>query len=71
MGKYNYGDLENQHFQHVFFIKKLEKIGRKDIDGQQNETAQEIVMFVGDWITSHILKSDMKYREFLNQKGVY
>lgn len=69
--KYNYEALEHQHIEHTFFIKKLEKVGRKDIDAQQSETISEIATWIGDWITHHILVSDMKYKLFLNQKNVY
>ncbi|MCX7747781.1 MAG: bacteriohemerythrin [Clostridia bacterium] len=69
--KYNYKGLEEQEIEHTFFIKKLDKIGKKDIDGQQAETASAIYTFVLDWISAHILKSDMKYKEFLKSQGVY
>lgn len=65
-----YEDLPKHHFEHVFFVKKLERIGRKDIDGEQEETLGEIYNFVVNWITEHILVSDMKYRSYLNGRGV-
>lgn len=71
LAKNGYAGLENQHFEHMFFIKRLERIGKKDIDGHQNETIAEISAFLVDWISSHILGSDMKYKLFLNEKGIY
>lgn len=71
LDKYNYDESGNQKIEHSFFVKKLERIGRKDIDGEQTETVLEISKFVLDWIASHILKNDMKYKQFLNDKGVY
>lgn len=70
MAKYGYGDLESQQIEHSFFIKKLDRIGKKDIDGQQNETMIEMVNFVSNWISDHILKSDMSYKDFFNGRGV-
>jgi hemerythrin len=69
--KYNYDQLEAQCFEHHFFVKKLEKICRKDIDEKQQEAVREIYSFVIDWISSHILESDMKYKYCLNSKGAY
>lgn len=69
--QHGYTQLEQQHFEHVFFIKKLEKIGRKDIDGMQTETAEEIARFIADWIAGHILQSDMKYKEYLNSIEIF
>lgn len=71
LGKSGYDDLQKQHFEHHFFIKKLEKIGKKDIDSDQEEAIGEIYSFLINWITEHILKSDMKYSGYLNSKGVY
>ncbi len=70
MKQYGYDEYESQQIEHSFFIKKLERILRKDIDAQQNETINEMVMFVADWITAHILKRDMGYSKFFNEKGV-
>lgn len=69
--KHGYNELEFQHFQHSFFVKRLEKIVSKDIDEDQKETTKEIIEFLADWITNHILQSDMKYSHFLNAKGIY
>ena len=71
MKKYGYEGLEEQHFQHVFFIKKLERIANKDIDVHQKDSTVEIMEFLADWISSHILKSDIKYKDFFVEKGVF
>lgn len=69
--KHNYGSLDEQHFEHYFFTKKLDSISRKDIDSDQKDAILEIYNFVINWITDHILKSDMKYSSFLNEKGIF
>ncbi len=66
----DYEELEEQHFQHIFFVKKLKKLAAKDIDEDQRKSAAEISLFLANWITDHILKSDMKYKEVLNAKGI-
>lgn len=68
--KYDYEESVSHHFEHHFFIKRLEKLCKKDIDSQQQEAIHEIYTFILDWISEHILKSDMKYKDFLISKGV-
>ncbi|MDP4095079.1 MAG: hemerythrin domain-containing protein, partial [Bacillota bacterium] len=70
MKKYNYNGNEKQSFEHMFFIKKVEKLGRKDVDGQQREVIMDLLNFVADWISSHILQEDRKFGEYLNSIGV-
>ncbi len=65
-----YTELEHQKFEHMFFVKKLRKLASKDIDKDQTESASDIAKFVIDWVSGHILKSDMKYKDFLKEKGI-
>ena len=71
MEKYGYERFEAQKFEHHFVIKKIQKFENSDIDERQDDTILGLVSFVSDWISSHILKEDMKYREFFNNKGVF
>lgn len=66
-----YEEYENHKVEHDFFIKKIMRLEKKDIDKQQNEALIDIINFVADWISSHILKTDMEYKEFFNSKGIY
>lgn len=68
--EYGYQHTEAHKFEHMFFIKKVERIEKKDIDGQQGDVIMSLLNFVADWITGHILKEDKKYSEFFNAKGV-
>ena len=70
MTRYNFEGYEEHSFEHLFFMKKLDRIEKKDIDSAQNETALDLVKFVANWIEDHILKSDMKYKDFFNSKGI-
>ncbi len=67
----NCDQLESQQIEHMFFIKKLGKIEVKDFDSQQSEAKTEILSFIANWVSDHIYKSDMNYKDCLNQKGVY
>lgn len=71
MSKYGYNELEDHKNQHSLFVDKIKEIQTEDIDLRQKKVAMDTLMFVADWIENHILKSDHKYNEFLNEKGVY
>jgi hemerythrin len=70
MKEYGYENYEPHKFQHYFFVKKIDKLEDEDIDSKQNETILSLVRFIFDWITSHILKEDMGYKDFFISKGV-
>lgn len=70
MKKYGYSDYDTHKIEHDFFVKKIQKIERKDLEGAQNEAIVEIISFVTDWISSHILHTDKKYEYFFKDKGV-
>lgn len=68
---YGYERTDNQHIEHGFFVKKLERFMKRDIDAGQEEAVTDMLRFTSDWISSHILIEDMKYRDYLNLKGIY
>jgi len=70
MKKYGYEDYENHKIEHDFFIKKLQKLEKTDFDDKQSESLMQMIKFIADWITGHILKTDMKYKDFFNAKGI-
>lgn len=70
MQKCNYENFHTHKIEHDFFVKKLQRIARKDLEENQGQTLLEIVNFVADWISGHIMDSDMKYRECLIKSGV-
>jgi len=71
MKEYDYEEYDSQKIEHDFFIKKIQRIEKKDLENEQNEAAVDMVTFVTDWISSHILKSDKKYTEFFISKGLH
>lgn len=70
MEKCNFEDIESHRLEHVFMIKKLQRIEKKGIDSNQKEATVDLITFVSDWIAEHILKTDMRYKPFLAEKGV-
>jgi hemerythrin len=70
METHNYENYESHKIEHAFFVKKLMRLEKKDFEGDQNEALMDIITFVADWISGHILKTDMKYKSFFNNKGI-
>jgi hemerythrin len=71
MEQYGFSYFEPHKIEHDFFVKKLKKLERKDFDENQGEAVVEMLQFVADWISAHILKTDMEYKDFFNGKGIY
>lgn len=67
--KYNYEKAFEHKIEHEFFIKKLKKITSKDLDNSQREAFFQLLDFLSDWITGHILGSDKEYRECFLKGG--
>jgi hemerythrin len=63
-------DLDTHKIEHVFLIKKLQRLQNKDIDIDQKEATINLISFISDWIAGHILKTDLKYKEFFQEKGI-
>jgi hemerythrin len=72
MDQYNYDRYEPHKFQHYFLIKKIDKFEKEkyDLEEKQNETILKLAEFISDWITNHILKEDMLYKELFINKGL-
>lgn len=71
MKTYNYEAFEQQEREHIFYVNKIKSISSKDIDNNQQQAIIEIVDFLSEWISSHILFSDRKYADYFKMKGIY
>ncbi|OFI06987.1 bacteriohemerythrin [Clostridium acetireducens DSM 10703] len=71
MKEYNFKKYEDHKIEHDAFIKRISGFSKKDIDNEQKEVLLDLLSFILNWIEAHILGSDMKYREFFHNKGVY
>lgn len=63
--KHQYAQLDDHKLEHKFAVRKLQRVGNKDVDRQQKEALVDLITFISDWIAGHILKVDMKYKELL------
>lgn len=62
--KYDYYDKENHKNEHNHFVEKVEEFMEKLKKGEVS-VSYEVMTFLKDWLTNHILKSDMMYKDFI------
>jgi len=61
MQEYGFEEFEQHRTEHLYFIKRINRLSLQDIDNHQTHIIQETLEFLAKWLFSHILKSDMKY----------
>ncbi len=69
MIKYNYSDLNTQKTEHANFVKKASDL-RNDFSSGKVSISLEVMKFLQDWLSNHILKTDKNYGAFFNKNGV-
>ena len=67
MEEYGYPEIELHKKQHAYFIKTTAELSINALNNQ-SMVAREIAEFLVLWLTTHILKMDMKYKEFFKAK---
>ena len=67
MQEYGYPEIESHKEQHIHFFKTTAELSVNALN-KQSMVASEIVEFLKMWLTLHILKCDMKYKEFFKAK---
>ncbi len=63
MQEYGYPEIESHKEQHIYFFKTTAELSISALN-KQSMVSSEIVEFLKLWLTLHILKCDMKYKEF-------
>ena len=58
MEKIHYEGLELQRMAHTAFVDRLNEINLDDVDRAQKEYLDELLEFLLNWLTNHILKMD-------------
>ncbi|MFY9497021.1 MAG: hemerythrin family protein [Halanaerobiales bacterium] len=53
--------LPAHRFQHKIFVKKIEEIELDELDEDQKNHALDLLDFLANWITNHIMKIDREY----------
>lgn len=64
--EYKYEHIHAQEEEHEYYIYKINQVSsREDIDDNQRKIILEIIDFLSQWISSHIMLEDRKYAIFL------
>ena len=67
MQEYGYPEIGSHKEQHIYFFKTTAELSINALNNQ-SMVSREIVEFLKLWLTLHILKCDMKYKEFFKVK---
>ena len=67
MQEYGYPEIGLHKEQHIYFFKTTAELSINALN-KQSMVYSEIVEFLKLWLTLHILKCDMKYKEFFKAK---
>jgi hemerythrin len=67
MQQYAYPEIESQKKQHAYFLKTTYELAAYPAD-KKEESIDEIAEFLNVWWIIHILKWDMKYKDFFKAK---
>lgn len=66
-----YPKLYSHINQHKKFVTKINSIKRDEVDLRQKKIGMDLIIFIANWIESHIMVTDMQYKEYMNERGVY
>lgn len=65
-----YPDLLEHSKKHTVYSERIASLCQQSLDGG-NEVPLELISFLSDWWTNHILHEDMQYKDFFKEKGVH
>jgi len=71
MEKYKYMGIAHQHNEHNSYIDKIKSISGENVDDDQQKAVLDILDFLSEWISSHILISDRKYADDFKERGIF
>jgi hemerythrin-like metal-binding protein len=69
MGQHKYEDTPAHKAEHLKFVQTVGDF-KKKFDSGKAVISVEIMNFLRDWLTSHIMKTDKKLGQSLNKLGV-
>jgi len=70
MQKYAYPEFETHRKEHVAFMRKTAELAMGTMAYRQT-IPTEVLDYLKNWLVEHIMVSDMKYKQFFEQKGVH
>ncbi len=69
MRQYMYPDYEKHKKEHEYFINKVRTL-KSDFDSGKAILSSQIMEFLKEWLSGHILGVDKKYEPFFQAKGL-
>lgn len=66
--QHGYPDSHQHTLQHSFYKDEI-LLFKKEILNGKSTVPMQVFNFLKDWLTNHIMKSDKKYAEFLENKN--
>ena len=69
MQAYGYPHLDEHKQQHLEFQEKAARLCFATVKGQAS-VPSELLAYLQNWLTRHILQTDMAFKPFFEQKGV-
>lgn len=70
LARNGYPDLEQHRREHQALLKRVDDFV-KDFEAGHLQISIELMDFLQNWITNHILNTDKNYSDYLNAAGVY
>ena len=70
MEKHGYKGLEFHKSEHVYLRRKLERIEEKNSSHNQKAAIVDLIAFISEWISNHILQKDMMYKGHFTEAGI-
>ena len=68
MSEIGYPDLEKQQKAHASFIEKINDINLDDLDENQQDYLEDMIAFLLNWLSVHILHMDKQIGAFAKNR---
>lgn len=68
--QYDYQDSIEHKRQHAELVVQLVELKEKCDHYQDKSVTKDVMQFLKNWLTYHIMKTDKAYSQFLSAKGV-
>lgn len=69
MKQYDYPGYSKQKSEHEKLSEQVKKLV-EDYKSGKTIISQQVMQFLKDWLVNHIVGSDKKYSDYLNERGV-
>lgn len=67
--RFGYPETDSHKKEHVAFVKKVSEF-KNGFEKRKLSLSIEVMTFLSDWLKNHVKRTDMKYSQFFNEKGL-